>query len=465
MRTLIRPSIPIGHVYAKLTPLDQYMARVVLPLMCIFKLDESGNRASIVRSLQVGLAHTIDEINIIAATVIPEDAGRGTIQLEYEENAGVIFYENDLPEIQFDALAARQFSYSELTVSRFSPEPWGHSSRCPVISVKATFITGGLILAFNGHHAVMDAQALGTFAHTWARNFRAESDGLRVTASQKISPDASDGSNFFGGHSTRPMSDFQSYWKWSECSYQETQRQILEHSVAGDHLQLKSLVALSHWSLSPEAMNGLKEVAQPPSSDQPIVTEISIVSALVWRHLTRARQRAGIEVGSSSLLSSVNVRRRVDPPLPLEYLGNAIVLARAHTTAADLVSDDEGSLYALAHQIVDSIDWWTPDRIWELAGSIDASANVYNLAMPAVGYDVVVTSPSRLGDILKEISWGTDLGPLQALRFAFPAFMDGFVNVLPSISGGHDIVMWTNSAVASLLGEDAEWLRWASRIL
>jgi hypothetical protein len=465
MKTLIRPSTPIGHVYAKVTPLDQYMVRVILPLMCIFKLDDSGNRGSIVRSLQVGLAHTIDEINVIAANVIPEDAGRGSIQLEYEEDAGVLFYENDLPEIQFDALAARQFPFSELSVSKFAPEPWVHTSRCPVMTVQATFITGGLILAFNGHHAVLDAQALGTFAHTWAKNVRAESDGLMVTASQKLSPDASDGSNLFGGHSTRPMSDFQTYWTVPECSYQERQRQILEKAVAGDHLQLKSLVDLSHWSLSPEAIIGLKEAAKPPSSDQPTMTENSIVSALVWRHVTRARQRAGIEVGSSSLLSSVNVRRRIDPPLPLQYVGNAIVLARAHTTAAELASDDDGSLYGLAHHIVDSADWWTPDRIWELAGSIDASANVSNLILPAAGYDVVVTSPSRLGDVLGEASWGTELGPLQALRFAFPAFMDGFVVVLPSIHGGQEIMIWTDSTVASHLREDAEWLRWASPIL
>jgi hypothetical protein len=94
------------------------------------------------------------------------------------------------------------------------------------------------------------------------------------------------------------------------------------------------------------------------------------------------------------------------------------------------------SLYGLAHQIVDSAEWWTPDRIWELAGAIDASDNVCDRMPLATGYDVLVTSPSRLGDVLGQASWDTEAGPIQPLQFAFPAFLDGIVVVLPSIQGG-----------------------------
>ncbi|KAJ6118505.1 hypothetical protein N7471_013125 [Penicillium samsonianum] len=140
------------------------------------------------------------------------------------------------------------------------------------------------------------------------------------------------------------------------------------------------------------------------------MTENSIISTLIWRHATRARQRAGIKVGSGLLLSSVNVRRRMDSLLLLDYVGKAIVLARAHTTAARLASDGEGLLYGLAYQIVGSVDWWSPDRIWELAPAIDASDK-------ATGYDVLFTSHSRLGDVLEQASWGTQLGPIQVFRF------------------------------------------------
>src|SRR3954451_20145287 len=85
---------------------------------------------------------------------------------------------------------------------------------------------------------------------------------------------------------------------------------------------------LSHWIIFPQTIDGLKDATRPPFSAQPIVTENSIISARIWRHVTRAKQRAGIKVG------------------------NAIIMERRHTTAAGLASDSEGSLYEPAHQIV-----------------------------------------------------------------------------------------------------------------
>ncbi|KAJ6094484.1 hypothetical protein N7467_001997 [Penicillium canescens] len=112
-----------------------------------------------------------------------------------------------------------------LPITQPAPHRGGHLR--PVMTVQANFITGGLILAFDGQHAVLDPQALGTFAQTWAKHGCAESDGLMVTASKRFSPDASDGSDLFGGHSSRSLSDFQTYWTVPECPFQETQRQSL----------------------------------------------------------------------------------------------------------------------------------------------------------------------------------------------------------------------------------------------
>ncbi|ENI04582.1 hypothetical protein COCC4DRAFT_23811 [Bipolaris maydis ATCC 48331] len=461
-QTKVRPSIPLGHNYMKLTPLDQYMVRVILPMMCVFRLNENVDRSEVVRNLQVGLAHTIDEINVLAAYVVPEDPRRGTIQLEFEEDAGIAFFVKDMPGIRFDDLAKRNFPFSEVEASGYSPEPLAHTKKSPVMTVQLTFITGGLVLAFNGHHSVLDAQALGTFAETWARNVDAESRGWIVASSERIQADCLDGSYLLGGHCKKPLSEFQTYRSISDCQFQKTQRHILESAVNGNRGKQERLVKLSHWILPLEAIDRLKQATQPPSHDLPFMTENSLISALVWRCITRARRSAGISIDSSSILSSVNVRRRVEPPLPLEYVGNAIVLARANTPVDELLSDRCGSLYELAHQITDSINWWTSDRIWEFAGTIDASEDVCNLMHPASGYDVLITSPSRLGDVLGNASWGDDLGSIQALRFSFPAFMDGFVVVLPSIRGGQEIMIWTNPRVSMCLGKDSEWLQWAS---
>jgi hypothetical protein len=461
-QTIVRPSIPLGHSYTKLTPLDQYMVRVILPMICVFQLDSDVDRSDVVHNLQAGLVHTIDEINILAAYVIPEDPRRGTIQLEFEEDAGVNFFVRDMPDVQFEDLAKRHFPFSDMEKSGYCPEPLGHTEKSPVMTVQVTFITGGLVLAFNGHHSVLDAQALGTFAQTWARNVHAESRGWTIASSDRLQTGCLDGSYLLGGRCEKLLQEFQTYKAIPNCHFQETQRHILESAMNGNRGQQGYSVKLSHWILPLNEIDRLKQTNQPPSQDLPFMTENSLISALVWRYITRARRSAGIAVDKSSILSSVNVRRRVDPPLPLEYVGNAIVLARANASVEKLLSEKSGSLYELAYDITDSVDWWTSDRIWELAGTIDASDYVCNLIYPTSGCDVLVTSPSRLGEVLGNASWGDDLGPIQALRFSFPAFMDGFVVVLPSIGGGQEIMTWVDPRVKMCLEQDSEWLQWVS---
>lgn len=152
----------------------------------------------------------------------------------------------------------------------------------------------------------------------------------------------------------------------------------------------------------------------------------------------------------------------MDPPLAVEYLGNTIVLGTATASVSELESSS--TLYAIARKIGDSIDWWTPNRIWELTGAIDACDSVANRLIPSMGYDVLVTSPSRLRYVLKFSKWGSELRSIKALRFAFPAFIDGFATYLPGFDGGLDIMIWTNKEVSGRLREDSEWAEWVTLV-
>jgi len=83
----------------------------------------------------------------IAADVVPDNLDRGTIQLEIGEDAGVWFHMRELPEIDFDVLESRRFAPSNFSVLELMPEPRKHDwHRSPVITIQATFITGGLLL-------------------------------------------------------------------------------------------------------------------------------------------------------------------------------------------------------------------------------------------------------------------------------------------------------------------------------
>lgn len=463
-KTLVRPSVAPVPGLVQVTPLDQYMVRVILPMMVIFKIDEPSLRPIILQNLKKALSLAIDELLILAADIIPLDPKNDTIQLEYRKDSGVWFHVKELPDVDYEDLARRNFPFSALPAAQFAPKPLGHSARSPVMTLQATFIKGGLVLTFGGHHVVMDAQGMGTFVEVWAKHVAAVSAGLTVPEEKRLGNDSLDAFQLFGPSMQRPLSEFPTYYPAQDRSYEHMQAKVLQKAVAGDHEGIAKLIHVSHWAMSQEKLEALQDATVPRSKEESSVTANATLSALIWKQVTRARRLTEKQVASSSLLTSVNVRRRVDPPLATEYPGNAIALARANATAVELEAPGVESLYAIAKKVAASIEWWTPDELWSLTGALQTCGDVANKLLPPLNYDVLVTAPSRLGDMLKEASWGSELGDIKALRWAFPAFMDGFVIVLPSIHGGIEIMLWTAPETTVRLKEDPDWTQWVTQL-
>ncbi len=143
----IKPMVPLVPGYTKLPPLDQVEGRFIVPPILVFRVDSPDAQESIVQNLQDGLASTIEQMPFIAADVIPDNADRGTVQLEIGEDAGVWFHVHQLPELGFETLKHRRFVPAAFPVIQLMPEPRQHNwNRSPVLTIQATFITGGLLV-------------------------------------------------------------------------------------------------------------------------------------------------------------------------------------------------------------------------------------------------------------------------------------------------------------------------------
>jgi hypothetical protein len=143
----VKPNVPLVPGLTKLPPLDQVEGRFIIPPILVFRVDSPDAQDSILQDLQDGLANTIEQMPFIAAEVIPDNVERGTIQLEIGENAGVWFHVNELPEVDFAELERRRFAPAAFDVIHLMPEPRQHDwNRSPVLTVQATFITGGLLV-------------------------------------------------------------------------------------------------------------------------------------------------------------------------------------------------------------------------------------------------------------------------------------------------------------------------------
>jgi hypothetical protein len=218
---------------------------------------------------------------------------------------------------------------------------------------------------------------MSIFGKTWAKNVGAVSEGRVIP--RTLSEQSLDRTQAFGNGSCRmQLSEFPNYRLSTKGLRSARQRELLEAALAGDTthpaLQILQQLHLSYWNISQTSLQEIKRAAQPSAVNAPVLTDSAIISALIWRHITRARQLSSQGVSSTCLMNVVNVCRRLEPPLPLDYPGNALTHAKTRAGVADVES--EMPLYQLASQINDSIDWWTSERIWGLIGAIESTAHV-----------------------------------------------------------------------------------------
>ncbi|KAJ5525137.1 transferase family domain-containing protein [Penicillium frequentans] len=450
--TFVKPSVPLTPEWVKLPALDQVENRAIIPVVLIFQIPSPALRQSLLRDLKTSLANTIGELSYLAADVVPDDDEQGSIQLEISEDAGVWFHSQEMPEIDYHALERRRFPCSAFPfTSSVIPEPRLHRlQRSPVLTVLATFITGGLLLALNNHHSVSDGTGMTPLIKTFAKHLAALSEGRFVSSKDLFPEKALDRSSLFGGSGRKQVCDIPNYRLSEEYRFAR-ERALLEAFVARDEKpQLLQKLQLSHWvvpdkSLTTQYYARRCGVMYLERDDYPL--------------------RASRQPPS---LPPLILGGEWTPPLPLEYAGNALVHAKTSAAVSDVESAEPGTLYKMATQITHAIDWWTSERIWELIGAIESSAMI-NKIEPDMdnfqGPDLEVSNTAAIGDIL-ELDWGYQLGKAKAIRVAYAPVKDGWVIVLPQKKGEDlEMLIALEQDVIKRLGQDKEWLQFAQESL
>ncbi|KAJ5913708.1 transferase family domain-containing protein [Penicillium tannophilum] len=439
--TFVTPSVPFTPEWVKLPALDQVENRAIVPVVLIFQMSSPALWQPLLRDLKTSLANTIGELSYLAADVVPDDDEQGSIQLEISEGAGVWFHSQEMPEIDYHALERRRFPCLAFPwTSSVIPEPRLHcSQRSPVLTVLATLITGGLLLALNNHHSVCDGTGVTPLIKTFAKHLAALSEGRFVSSKDVFPEEALDRSSLFRGSGREQDCDLPNYRR-SENYRFARERALLEAFVARDEKpQLLQKLQLSDWIVSANSLLAMREAASPlnETKGSAVLTDHAILCAALWRHISRARQLSSSGITTTSFITPVNIRRRMDPPLPLEYPGNALVHAKTSAAVSGVEAAEPGTLYNLATQITHAIDWWTSERIWDLIGAIESSEMVSKIEPDMdnfQGPDLEVTNTAAIGEAL-ELDWGNQLGKAKAIRIAYAPVKDGWVIVLPRKRG------------------------------
>jgi trichothecene 3-O-acetyltransferase len=223
----------------------------------------------------------------------------------------------------------------------------------------------------------MDGNCMSIFGKTWAKHVRAVAEGLHVQ--EFLNSDILDRTKVFADKCfCEELSEIPNCRVLKHGLRGDFERELLDVAIAEDSsrsaYRITQQLRSTYWNISREFMQEITQASMPKTPDAPVLTENAVLSALIWRHITRARQLSSLGVKLSCILTAINVRARLKPALPPDYPGNAVANAKAIATSVDV--ETELPLYELARQISDSINWWTSERVWGFIAAVDKCPQV-----------------------------------------------------------------------------------------
>ncbi|PLB43979.1 hypothetical protein P170DRAFT_480921 [Aspergillus steynii IBT 23096] len=320
---------PLSFEPYTLTPLDWVNLPIHVPLVFVFT---PPSIPAGVEALEHGISRLVAQLPFLAGNVVLHPGNGGSVEPpsdKYLEEDPVIRIETHPQSISI--IHEPNFGFNDsLSSDTFLPIPMSLNVKeiSPVIRFCINVMTDGLILCISIHHAAMDGlgvmnivRMIGLCCASPGKPRLPVSPLTEASVRARLSNISTDGS----------FMDMQSYGPdhWSQsrlisCEFLFSAKRIRQLGILCN-------VALKQSCLEKDAGNGdRKSVNELSTSD--------VFSALLWLCTTRARSRAQLLSPPSNTyatettrlgvaVSIRDIRDILKPPIPLTYLGNAMVVA------------------------------------------------------------------------------------------------------------------------------------------
>ncbi|KAE9026133.1 hypothetical protein PR001_g12263 [Phytophthora rubi] len=252
-------------------------------------------------------------------------------------------------------------------------------------------------------HCVVDAEGLTLLMKRWSHHY----DDVATSTSAHLSHDRRQ------LIPSRPNSSTKPHPEYACACHASTQSQMHVDPVASSSSGFAT--SQQRFHLSPRELRDLKTFAAFGDETPPFSTLDCVTALLTWL-ITRCRgHRDAVQVSTA-----LNLRRRMQPPLPDHFTGNAVLPALSRHPAQDFEASNSSpcarSLHAIARRIRESVtkftDAYIRDTISLLAAhTVDPDA-LQSAARFASGPDLLFSSWRGLG--MTDVDFGsrpTYVGP------------------------------------------------------
>ena len=308
----------------------------------------------------------------------------------------------------------------------------------PVFAAQANIVKGNrIILCICLHHSVMDGMGMAAVIRRWAERCHAISAGMSAAPLDEACVDK--GPVITGGrHHANMHHPSYSIGHAAVPKHVQEQRSKLSGTsrMVGRCFQLNKEKAANTKA-------AFDQVFKSQNRDGAWVSINDILCTILWHSITRARLAEGLvsEGNQSKLGVPVNVRSKMVPPLPRNYIGNATVDATAERSITALAT---WTIPELAHtalsirQAISAVDDTYIRALIDVIDGLEDAGSIKTSRADFLGDDVTITSWLDMG--LCEMDWGETLGKIEEKTPKFDGF-DGLCIVLPRRRDGSVKIM------------------------
>ena len=356
----IKPSEATWEGVLHLAEWDQTGVITHVPTITFYKKPSSeewaANSDSIVATLKGSLSRALVHFYPLAGRV--RWVGQGRLELVCNAKGAQLFEAESSTQLSdFDDFGSHINEFRDLVPLVDYEKP---IYELPLMLAQLTvFRCGGISLGITMSHAVADGQSAFHFMNEWARLARGEP----IQAAPYI-----DYSLLAAGQSHK--------FKTTPCD--QHAELVQPPLLIGEQSSLKERkkpTTISILSLTKEQVESLKMVADAGGDHayekRRPYSRYEVVTAHMWRTACKARKH--LPEQPTGLGFSVDVRNRLNPPLPPNYFGNAILDMVAYATAGEVMTKP---LSHTCGKIRETIERVNDEYVW---ANIECLKNLPNL--------------------------------------------------------------------------------------